>query len=111
MAEFKFSNKLMEEHFNENYMESEKFPTGVFSRKINEKIGFSKDWTYDISTVGKFQIHGVTQNRTLTGKMTIKNGLPSLICTFDVKLADHKIDISTIVVAKIAEIIEVKVSW
>jgi hypothetical protein len=43
MAEFKFSNKLMEEHFNENYMESEKFPTGVFSRKINEKIGFSKD--------------------------------------------------------------------
>ncbi|MFB0945534.1 MAG: hypothetical protein QMB24_05230 [Spirosomataceae bacterium] len=43
--------------------------------------------------------------------MTIKNGLPSLICTFDVKLADHKIDISTIVVAKIAEIIEVKVSW
>lgn len=108
MAEFKFPNKLMEEHFNENYIESEKFPTGVFSGKINEKIDFSKDGTYDISSVGKFQIHGVTQNRMITGKMTIKNGLPSLVCSFDVKLADHKIDIPTIVVAKIAETIEVK---
>lgn len=108
MAEFKFPNKLMEEHFNENYMESEKFPSGVFSGKIKEKIDFSKDGTYDISAVGKFQIHGVTKNRTLTGKMTINNGVPSLICTFDVKLADHKIDIPTIVVAKIAETIEVK---
>ncbi|MDP5140937.1 MAG: YceI family protein [Spirosomaceae bacterium] len=108
IADFTFPNKLMQEHFNENYLESEKYPSGVFSGKINEKIDYAKDGTYNISATGKLQLHGVTQVRTLKGKMTIKNGLPTLICAFDVKLADHKIDIPTIVVAKIAENIEIK---
>lgn len=108
MAEFAFPNKLMQEHFNENYIESEKYPNGVFSGKINEKIDFNKDGTYDITATGKLQIHGVTKDRTLKGKLSIVKGLPTLVCEFDVKLVDHKIDIPTIVLAKIAEEIAIK---
>lgn len=108
MTDFSFPNKLMQEHFNENYMESEKYPTGVFSGKINETIDFTKDGTYPISATGKFIIHGVTQNRTLKGTLTIKGNSMALDTNFDVKLADHKIDIPTVVVAKIAESISVK---
>lgn len=108
MAEFKFPNKLMQEHFNENYMESEKYPTGVFSGKIVEAIDYTKDGVYDISAKGKFVIHGVSQERTLKGKLTIKGGAITLVSNFDVKLADHKIEIPTIVMAKIAESIAIK---
>ena len=108
MVEFKFPNKLMQEHFNENYMESEKYPTGVFSGKINEKIDFSKDGSYDISATGKFVIHGVSQERTLKGKLSIKGNSIVITSNFDVKLADHKITIPTVVMAKIAESIAVK---
>lgn len=108
MADFVFTNKLMQEHFNENYMESEKYPTGVFSGKINETIDFSKDGSYPISATGKFVIHGVAQTRTIKGILTIKGGTVQLVSNFDVKLADHKIDIPTVVMAKIAESVAVK---
>ena len=72
IVNFKFEEPLMEEHFNENYMESEKFPTATFKGEINEDIDFSKDGTYDASATGKLTLHGVEQERTIKGKITIK---------------------------------------
>jgi polyisoprenoid-binding protein YceI len=111
MSSFNFPNKLMQEHFNENYMESEKYPMGTFKGKIVEPIDFKKNGTYDVTAKGQLTIHGVTLPRDLKGKLTVDNQKISLVSNFDVKLADHKIDIPKIVFAKIAEVIAVKTKY
>jgi hypothetical protein len=111
MSGFNFPNKLMQEHFNENYMESEKYPIGTFKGKIVEPIDFTKNGTYDVTAKGQLTIHGVTLPRDLKGKLTVNNQKISLISNFEVKLADHKIDIPKIVFAKIAEVIAVKTKY
>jgi YceI-like domain len=108
MKDFDFPNKLMQEHFNENYMESEKYPNATFKGKLNEKVDFSKDGTYDVSTTGDLTIHGVTKPRTLKGKLTKAGGKMSIICDFDVSLADHNIEVPKIVFVKVAQVIKVK---
>ena len=108
MNAFDFPNKLMQEHFNENYMESEKFPTGIFKGKILEGIDYTKNGTYDVTAKGQLTLHGVTQARDLKGKLTIDNQKINLVCSFDVRLVDYKIDVPKLVFAKIAEVISVK---
>ncbi|MFN4084114.1 MAG: YceI family protein [Bacteroidia bacterium] len=107
---FEFPNKLMQEHFNEKYMESDKYPMSTFKGKINEKIDYTKDGTYEVTTSGTLNIHGVEQERTIPGTINIKNGVINLASNFKVKVADHKITIPKLVVAKIAEEIDVKVN-
>ena len=111
MSAFEFPNKLMQEHFNENYMESEKFPMGTFKGRIIEPIDYTKNGIYDVTAKGQLNIHGVTLPRDLKGKLIIENQKISLISNFDVKLSDHKIDIPKIVFAKIAEVISVKTKY
>ncbi len=108
MTDFKFKNHLMEEHFNENYMESTKFPNGIFKGKVNEAIDWKKDGTYDVTAKGTLIMHGISKERLLKGKVTIKGEEITLLCDFNVPLADHKIEVPTLVVAKIAENIAVK---
>lgn len=107
ITEFQFSNKLMQQHFNENYMESEKYPHATFKGKINEQINFTKVGTYDVSATGILNIHGVNQQRTIQGKLTVGDGIISLNSKFDVLLVDHKINIPKLVFKKIAEKIAV----
>jgi YceI-like domain len=111
MTGFEFPNKLMQEHFNENYMESEKYPVGTFKGKIIESIDYTKNGTYDVTAKGQFTIHGVTVPREMKGKLTVENQKINLISNFDVKLVDHKIDIPKLVFAKIAEVISVKTKY
>jgi polyisoprenoid-binding protein YceI len=108
ITDFKFKNHLMEEHFNENYLESDKFPLGTFKGKIQEDIDYSKNGSFDITAVGSLNMHGVIKERTLKGKMEIMNGQIKLNCDFDILLKDHKVEIPTLVIAKIAEFITVK---
>lgn len=105
---FNFPNKLMQEHYNENYMETDKYPAASFTGKINEQIDYSRDGTYPVSASGVLDIHGVKQNRTLYGQLTVSGGRLTLNCTFDVKLADHHIQVPTLVITKVAESISVK---
>ena len=107
IVEFQFSNKLMQKHFNENYLESEKFPNATFKGKINEAINFTKAGTYEVSATGILSIHGINQERTIKGKLTISEGLINLNTRFDVLLIDHKINIPKLVFKKIAEKIAV----
>lgn len=104
---FEFPNKLMQEHFNEKYMESEKYPKSFFSGKINEDIDFSKEGTYNVTVTGKLNVHGVPQDRTITGKIIVKGGTIQFLADFKVRVADHKIEIPTLVAAKIAEEVNV----
>ena len=72
MVQFKFEKPLMEEHFNENYVESEKFPHATFKGKINEKVDYAKDGEYKVTVTGVLSLHGVDQQRTIPGVVTIK---------------------------------------
>lgn len=111
MRDFVFPNKLMQEHFNENYIESDKYPTATFSGKIDKAIDYTKDGEYDASATGKFTVHGVTQTRTISGKMKIEGGKISINSSFQVALTDHKIDVPEIVFVKIAQKIDVKAQY
>jgi len=107
---FVFEKPLMQEHFNENYMESDKYPHAIFKGKINETIDYTKDGTYKASATGKLDIHGVEKDRTIEGTITVKGQEITLETKFDVKVADHKITIPKVVFQNIAEIIEVKMN-
>ncbi|MBP6386513.1 MAG: YceI family protein [Pseudarcicella sp.] len=111
MTQFEFPNKLMQEHFNENYMESDKFPEGTFIGKIQEAINFSKDGNFPVNIKGNFTIHGVAKERILTGNLIIKKDLVQFSSDFEVALVDHKIKIPKLVLMKIAEKIKVKTSF
>lgn len=108
---FDFPNDLMEEHFNENYLESNKYPNATFNGKYTATtpVDIKKDGTYPVTATGIVEIHGVKQNRTIPAVITVKNGVASLESKFKVKLADYKIDVPTVVFAKIAEEIDVQI--
>lgn len=110
IRQFKFEKPLMEEHFNENYMESDKFKTADFKGKINEQIDFSKNGEYDVTVTGKLTIHGVTQDRTIPGKITVNGKSIKVYSKFPVALKDHNIKIPTAVIKNIAESVDVTVN-
>lgn len=92
---FVFEKQLMQEHFNENYMESEQFPKAIFKGSITNlpNINFLKDGEYNAEVGGKMTIHGVTKDVKTSGRIVVKNGKPVVISTFKIVLADYKIDI------------------
>lgn len=100
---FDFEKDLMEEHFNENYMETEKYPKATFNGTIKEGVDFEKDGIYKAQVSGKLTIHGVTKDRSIDGEITVKDGAISLKSQFAVKLEEHNVAIPKVVVLKIAE--------
>jgi polyisoprenoid-binding protein YceI len=97
----------MQEHFNENYLESEKFPSATFKGKIKESVDLTVPGSYPITAAGSATIHGVTRPIELKGTIVSTGSGLALTCSFEVKLVDYKIDIPKIVFAKIAEVIKV----
>jgi polyisoprenoid-binding protein YceI len=104
---FKFKNALMEEHFNENYLESHKYKTSTFMGKINENIDFTKDGIYTVTATGILELKGVKQERTIPGILEIMGDKLNLKSEFDIALKDHNIKIPRAVVMKIAEVVKV----
>ncbi|WP_276133529.1 YceI family protein [Polluticoccus soli] len=109
---FKFEKALMQEHFNENYMESDKFPKAEFKGKIVDLSGvnFSKDGTYNVKTNGKLTIHGVTRDVSMPGTVVVKGNTATVSSKFNVKTADYNISIPKMVEGKVAKTIEVTVN-
>ena len=134
MNNFSFPNKLMQEHFNENYVESLKYPTATFKGKLTTLPDFSTTGQYNVVAIGTFTIHGVSMPRELRGKimvesqpltlitdyasgnnrqaprnnLTVENAAITLFCDFDVAVAEHKIKVPRIMFVKIAKVIKVK---
>jgi polyisoprenoid-binding protein YceI len=109
---FHFEKALMEEHFNETYMESDKYPKAGFKGKIADlsKVNFAKDGTYPVSVTGDLTLHNVTKKTTTPGTITIKGGKISGSAEFTIALADYKIDVPKVVRNNIAETVKVKVN-
>ncbi len=109
---FRFEKALMEEHFNENYMESTKYPKGDFKGNIDNlsDVNFSKDGVYKVKVSGKLTFHGITQPTTTDGVITIKGGKISATSKFSLKLADYKIERPKVVANKISETAKISVA-
>ncbi len=105
-----FNSSLQRTHFNENYLESDKYPKITFEGKIIEDINLGKDGTYNIRGKGKFSVHGVTQERIIPCKLIVSNGKLTVSANFTVFLDDHNIKIPAIVNQKIAEEILVSIN-
>lgn len=104
-----FNSPLQREHFNENYMESRKYPKATFQGKIIEKIDFQKDGVYTVRAKGKLNIHGVEQERIIRSQLEVRGQRLVIKSDFSVRLADHDITIPRVVHQKIAEEISVNV--
>ena len=103
---FRFNNALLEEHFNENYLESNKFPNATYKGKLN---GFkpemlTKNGTYNLSSSGQVTMHGVT--KPFAGQVTlVVNGkVATFNCNFGIRAGDYKIDVPAIVKPKLADV-------
>ena len=107
---FKFPKSLMQEHFNTDYLESDKYPRATFKGKVQEHPDLTKNGTYPISVTGELDVHNVKQNRTITGTLTVNNGTVTLAAEFMVKCADHHIEIPRLVFRNIAESIKMNVN-
>ena len=105
MKAFEFEKALMQEHFNENYVESDKFPKSVFKGMINDlsKVDLIKNGKYNTTVSGKLSMHGETRDVTAPVTFTVNNGIINAISEFKVVLEDYKISIPSIVNDKIGK--------
>lgn len=108
---FIFKKGMMQEHFNEDYMESDKYPKATFKGTIADisKVNFAKDGNYTVSVSGNLSLHGVTNKVTVPGTIKIAGGKIEATATFNVLVADYKINIPKVVQNNISKTIEIKV--
>ena len=109
IQDFTFTNSLMQEHFNESYLESDKYPLSTFTGSIADisKLDLSSRQTLTVK--GSLSIHGITQETEMVAYAQIINGELHISSIFDVVLEDYDIDIPKIMMYKIAEVIKVAV--
>lgn len=104
MTNFVFEKALMQEHFNENYVESSKYPKATFKGTIDDpaKVNFSKDGSYTVNISGDLTMHGVTKTVKAPANIQVKGGKVSASTTFEVKLADYDISVPSVVADKLS---------
>lgn len=109
---FRFKKSLMEQHFNENYMESDKFPKAVFRGKIAElsMINFRSDGTYPVTIIGDLTIRGITNKVASKGELRVNKGVTAAHGNFNINLADYNISIPAVVKNNIAKTIAIEVT-
>ena len=95
---FKFKLAEMQEHFNDQYLESSKFPRADFKGNIANlaDVNFNKDGSYKVSVKGDLTLHGVTKNITANGTVEIKAGKPVASCQFVLVMKDFAINASSV---------------
>jgi len=104
---FTFENALMQEHFNENYMESEKFPSAIFKGKLATLIDITQDGTYPVMIKGSLTIRGISTPVETEANITVAGEKITATTKFIAKPVDYDIKIPAVVIKNIAEEIEV----
>ena len=108
--EFKFKKSLMQQHFNEKYMESDKFPKATFQGTVS---GFNKEskGVQNATASGKLTIHGVTKDVQITGTIEPKDSKLNMKAVFIVVLEDYNITRPQLLWQNIAEQVEVTATF
>ncbi len=113
LKSFHFTRALMEEHFNENYAESNIYPKSVFKGKITKPfmnaMDFTKDGSYPVTVEGDLTMHGVTRQISCPGIITVKGGKINANSKFSIQLKDYNISIPSLVGDKISKEIDITV--
>ncbi|HZG23841.1 MAG TPA: YceI family protein [Chitinophagaceae bacterium] len=109
---FEFEKAKMQEHFNENYLESDKYPKAVFTGTMNnfKEINLAKDGVYNVDVSGSLQLHGITKSQSAKAVITVKGGTVSAVSDFTIALADFNIKIPALVAEKISKTVRVVVN-
>ena len=98
-----FNNPLQQIHFNENYLESIRFPVATFKGKIIEQRDLTEEGKFSIRAKGIFNIHGKEQERIIKCNLVVKDDVIQVASNFSLLLLEHDISIPKIVQQKIAE--------
>lgn len=109
---FQFEKALMQEHFNENYLESSKYPKAVFKGEIadfNTVVNLKKDGEYPVKVKGDLTIHGVTKAVETNAVFVVSNGTINANSSLTVALADYKIEIPAVVRDNIAKTVRIDI--
>lgn len=111
MKGFEFEKALMQEHFNENYVESDKFPKAEFRGQVvnNSAINYQKDGTYSAKVKGTLTIRGISKEVESDGKVVVSNGRLLTDATFTILLSDYRISIPALVKDKINNTVKIDV--
>lgn len=107
---FEFEKALMKEHFNENYLESDKYPKAGFKGKLNKAIALQTDGTQNLTATGELTIHGITKTITAPVIVSVKQGSLSATSVFTVVLEDYKIKVPSVVKNNINKEIQIKIN-
>jgi len=109
MKDFTFDMETMQEHFNEEYVESDKFPRGFFNGEITniKSVNFTKDGKYPIIVKGNMQVHGVNKAIQTNGVIEIVKGLPKASAKFTVTLKDF--GIGGLLIKMVADKVDIEV--
>lgn len=105
MKSFVFEKALMQEHFNENYVESDDFPKATFSGMIPNlnEVNFEKDGVYNVTVKGQLTIHGVTKEVNVPAKFVVLKGSVKGEAQLQLNPEDYNITIPSVVRDKIAK--------
>jgi hypothetical protein len=108
---FEFEKELMMEHFNENYVESDKYPKSVFKGTIEDiaSVNFQKDGVYPVKIKGQFTLHGVTKDIATDGTVEVKGGKPTGKTSFTILLADYNIVVPSVVKDNISKSVKIDI--
>lgn len=106
---FRFQKSLMQEHFNENFLESDRYPYSTFNGTLVNAVDFNKEGKYPVVVEGQLSIHGVTRKYREKGALEVNNGRITIASEFKVRLADHHVAIPKLLFKNIAEVVSVKV--
>jgi len=108
---FQFEKALMQEHFNENYLESNTYPKATFKGKVTEPgaVDFGKDGKYQVQVAGELTIHGVTKQVSTPATFQVTNGHISGSASFNIEVEEYGIKIPSIVREKIAKEVKIDV--
>jgi polyisoprenoid-binding protein YceI len=111
MKSFEFEKALMQEHFNANYVESDKFPKAEFKGMIinNKSINYTKPGTYTAKVKGLLTIHGVTKPVETTGTVKVEGDGLKVTSVFNITVADYKIAVGAALKEKIAKTVKIEV--
>ncbi|HEY4108848.1 YceI family protein [Puia sp.] len=107
---FIFTKELMQEHFNENYVESDKYPKANFTGAFTGDVPLNKDGSYKVTVKGNLNLHNVTKPIEIPATIEVKNGHLIGVADFKLKPEDFNISIPSLVRDKIDKEIAVKVN-
>ena len=111
MKGFEFQKALMQEHFNENYVESDKYPKAEFKGQVQNigAVDFTKDGTYNVTVNGTLTMHGKAQPVETKGTLEVKRGKVIANCSFNITLKEYDITIPNLVADKVGKTAKVVV--